>query len=292
MTLLPSAIRSIIFPLASYPAATTGSAIDKALAVAGRLEAHLSAVVFEMDVRLSPGVYTDIYSLGDIIASEYQRGSANAHALVGEFQAAAKARNISHDVRLEQSVPADIAERTVELAHLHDLSLVAVKKDNGGQRDIIEALLFGAGRPVLLFPEANAQDLPSQLDRVAIGWDNKGPAARAVADALPFLRAAKTVRLLVVQDEGGKAGGRASTLDQSAHGLARYLGRHGVDVTVIHLDANGDEAGDVIVDDMLKNKVDLLVMGAYGHARLKEVVLGGTTDTVLRDPPCHVLMSR
>jgi nucleotide-binding universal stress UspA family protein len=292
MTSLPNAIKSVIIPLASYPAATTASAIDRALALAGRLEAHLSAVVFETDVRLPAGVYADVYSIGEIIASEYQRGSANAHALVGEFQAAAKARGISHDVRLEQNVPADIVARTVELAHLHDLSIVAVKKDNGGQRDMIEGLLFGSGRPVLLFSEANAQDLPSQFDRVAIGWDNKGPAARAVADALPFLRTAKAVRLLIVQNGGGKGGGRLCALDQSARGLARHLGRHGVDVVVAHLDAKGDDVGDVIVDNVLKNKDDLLVMGAYGHMRLKEVVLGGTTDTILRDPPCHVLMSR
>jgi nucleotide-binding universal stress UspA family protein len=286
----PTAFRNILFPLASYPVATSGSAIERGVAIASQLGAHLSAVAFEMDVRLPAGVYADIYSLGDIIAAEYQRGSANARNLIGEFQAAARRQGIGYEQRLEQCVPAEIAERTVKLAHLNDLSLFAVKKDDGGQRDIIEALLFGAGRPVLLFPEAIAEDLSTAFERIAIAWDNKGPAARAVADALPFLRTAKTVRLLTIENERGKAA--PSSLAQSAQDLARNLGRHGVEVTVASLDAKGDASGDVLIDDILKSKADLLVMGAYGHARLKEVVLGGTTDTILRDPPGYVLMSR
>jgi nucleotide-binding universal stress UspA family protein len=288
----PSAIKSILFPLASYPSATTSAAVDKVITLASRLDAHLSAVAFEMDVPLPAGVYADIYSLGDIVAAEYQRGSANAYALANEFQAAAKLRGISHDFRLEQCVPADIAERAMALSHLHDLSIVAVKKENGGQRDIIEALLFGAGRPMLLLPEASAEDLPSQFERVAIAWDNRGPAARAIADSLPFLCTARSVHLLIIENEGGKASGKPSPLDQSARDMVRYLARHHVDAAVVNLDARGDEAGDVLVDHALKDKIELLVMGAYGHARLKEVVLGGTTDTILREPPCYVLMSR
>jgi|EndMetStandDraft_8_1072994.scaffolds.fasta_scaffold03266_9 nucleotide-binding universal stress UspA family protein len=290
MTLQPTAFRNILFPLASYPVATSGGAIERAIAIASQLEAHMTGVAFEMDVRLPAGVYADMYSLGDIIAAEYQRGSSNANSVIGEFQASARRQGISHDQRLEQCVPAEIAERTVQLAHLNDLSVVAVKKDDGGQRDIIEALLFGAGRPVLLFPEAIAEDLSPTFERIAIAWDNKGPAARAVADALPFLRSAKTVRLLTVENERGKAA--PSTLAQSAKDLARNLGRHNIEVTVVGLDAKGDASGDVLIDDILKNKTDLLVMGAYGHARLKEVVLGGTTDTILRDPPGYVLLSR
>ena len=292
MILQPSAIKSVLFPLATYPSATTSGAIEKIIALADRLDAHLSAVAFEMNVRLPSGVYADIYSLGDIIAAEYQRGSANAHALANEFQTAAKLRGISHDLRVEQCVPADIAERALSLSHLHDLSIVAVKKDDGGQRDIIEALLFGAGRPMLLLPEPNAEDLPSQFERVAIAWDNRGPAARATADSLPFLREARTVKLLTIENESGKTSGKLSPLAQSARDMVRHLARHAVDAAVVDLDAKGDEAGDVLVDYVLKDKIELLVMGAYGHARLKEVVLGGTTDTILREPPCYVLMSR
>lgn len=284
--------KNILLPLASYPVATTSSAIERVAKIAQQLGAHLTAVAFETDVRLPAGVYADSYNLGDIIAAEYQRGSANAHGLVAEFQAVTRRQGISHEYLLEQCVPAEIAARTVELAHLNDLSVVPVKTDDGGQRDIIEALLFGAGRPVLLFPEAASPDLPDRFDQIAIAWDNKAPSARAVADALPFLRSAKMVRLVTIENEGKTAATPKSDLVRSCEALGRHLARHSVDIAVANLDAKGDAAGDVLADYAMKNKIDLLVMGAYGHARLKEVVLGGTTDTILREPPGYVLMSR
>jgi nucleotide-binding universal stress UspA family protein len=293
MTLQPTAFRNVLFPLASYPVATSGGAIERAIAIASQLDAHLTAVAFEMDVRLPAGVYADIYSLGDIIAAEYQRGSSNANRLIAEFQAAARRQGIGYAQLLEPCVPAEIAERTVQLAHLNDLSIIAVKKDNGGQREMVEALLFGSGRPMLLFPEHCTEDLAPAFGTITIAWDSKGPAARAVADALPFLRGAKAVRLVTIENERVKRGAaQPSALGQSARSLARNLARHGVEVAVIDLDAKGEGAGDVLTDEILKSKTDLLVMGAYGHARLKEVVLGGTTDTILRDPPGYVLMSR
>jgi nucleotide-binding universal stress UspA family protein len=292
MTLQPAALKNIFFPLASYPVATTTSAIECVAKIARQLGAHLSAAAFEMDVRLPAAAYADAYSLGNIIATEYQRSSSNAHRLIAEFQDVARRQGISYEQSLERCVAADVAGRTVELAHLNDLSVIPVNKDNSSQRDIVEALLFGAGRPVLLFPEVASEDLPENFDQIVIAWDNKGPAARAVNDALPFLRSAKTVRLVTIENERRAATEPASRLVQSAEALERQLARHGVDVAISNLDAKGDAAGEVLLDYVMKNKLDLVVMGAYGHARLKQVILGGTTDSILREPPGCVLMSR
>jgi nucleotide-binding universal stress UspA family protein len=288
MTQPPTPFRNVLFPLATYPAATAGSAIDRVVKLAALLGAHATAVAFEMDVRLAAGIYADIYSLGDIIAAEYQRGADNARRVAADFRATAQRQAIGYESLLEQCVPADIVARTVELAHLNDLSIIPVKTDSGGQRDVIEALLFGAGRPLLLFPEAASPDLPDRLDHVAIAWNNTGPAARAVADALPLLAGAKTVRLLTV----GRGAAPASALAQSAKALAHNLARHGINATLVNLDAKDDDEGDVLTDHMIGNRIDLLVMGAYGHARLREVVLGGVTNSILREPPGYVLMSR
>ena len=263
--------------------------------VLGQLKALHHVVLTNMPTdapQLPAGVYADSYNPGEIIAAEYQRASANAHRLVAEFQVVTRGQGIDHEYLLEQCVPAEIATRTVELAHLNDLSVVPVKTDDGGQRDIIEALLFGAGRPVLLFPEAAATDLPDRFDQIAIAWNNKGPSARAVADALPLLCSARMVRLVTIENEGKTAAKPASRLVQSCEALGRHLARHSIDIAIANLDAKGDAAGDVLADYAMKNKIDLLVMGAYGHSRLKEVVLGGATDTILREPPGYVLMSR
>jgi nucleotide-binding universal stress UspA family protein len=293
MTLQPGSYRNVLFPMASYPEATSSFAIERAVAVAGRLEAHLSAVAFEMGAQLPAGVFVDAYSMGDIIAAEFQRASSNAQAAVAEFDAVAGRQGIGHDQRLDRCVPAEVSSRSVELAHVHDLTLVAVKKGAGGQRDLVEALLFGSGRPVLMFPEECAEDLAPGFEKITVAWDNKGSAARAVADAMPFLHAAKTVRIVVIENEQRKAGvAQPSVLAKSAHELARHLARHEIEATVASIDAKGDPAGEVLADDMLKSKADMLVMGAYGHARLKEVILGGVTDTMLREPLGYVLMSR
>jgi nucleotide-binding universal stress UspA family protein len=293
MILQQSSFKSLLFPLASYPVKTRSCAIERAVTIAGSLGAHLSAVAFEMGVQLSAGVYADGYSLGEIIAAEYQRASQNARAAIDEFRTIATREEVGHDHRLEQCVPGEVSERAVELAHLSDLTLVAVKKDDGGQRDIVEALLFGSGRPLLMFPESCAEDLAREFETITVAWDNKGPAARAVADAMPFLRAAKIVRIAVVENESRKAGtAQPTALEKSAYELGRHLARHGVEFAVAKIDAKGDTAGDVLVDDLLKTKANMLVMGGYGHARLREIVLGGVTNTILRDPPGYVLMSR
>lgn len=287
------AFKNILLPMTSYPRPTTTGAIERVVNLASELGAHLSGVAFEMDVHLPTGIYADIYSLGDIVAAEYQRSAANARQLIKDFDGIVRRRGNGHEHSLEQSVPAEIAERIVELAHLNDLTIMPVKRDDGGQRDVTEALLFGSGRPVLLFPEASADDLPDRFDQVVIAWDNKGPAARAVADALPFLKAAKTVRVVTIANDGAeKTSPAAAALLQSSGALARHLKRHGINVAVDNLDAKGRAAGDVLTDDVFKSKVDLLVMGAYGHARLREIILGGVTNTILGDPPGYVMLSR
>lgn len=108
---------------------------------------------------------------------------------------------------------------------MHDLSIVPVKKADGGQRDVIEAMLFGSGRPLLLFPEAVAKDLSPVFERVTIARNNTGPSARSVAHALPLLRAAKTVRILSIAEEAARqvsGSGEESSLE-----LVQTLSRHG-----------------------------------------------------------------
>jgi nucleotide-binding universal stress UspA family protein len=293
MKLQLGSYRNLLFPLAAYPEATSSCAIERAVTLAERLDAHLSAVAFEMGVQLPPGVYAEAFGLGNIIAAEYQRALSNAQAVLNEFRMIAVRQGIGHDQRLDRCVTAEISSCVVELAHVNDLTVVAIQKAVGGQRDIAEALLFGSGRPVLMFPESCAEDLTSAFDTITVAWDNKGPAARAVADALPFLRSAKVVRIAVVENEHREAeAAEPSVLEKSAYELGRHLARHGIEAVVASIDAKGDAAGDVLIDDMLKTKADMLVMGAYGHARLKEIVLGGATDTILRDPPGYVFMSR
>lgn len=289
MSFEPACFKSVFFPLVSYPRPTGADGISCAIKIASLFNAHLTAVAFGLDVRLPVGAFADVFAFGEYIVEEYRRCTTNAKAAIEDFETQARRQSLSHASRLEQCAPPEIASRVVELSHVHDLSVVAVKKGDGGQRDVVEAMLFGSGRPLLLFPEAVAKDLSSTFERITIAWNNTGSAARSVASALPLLRAAKTVRIVSIAEEAAKQG--SGGYERSSLELAQTLSRHDIQASFAALDKKGDSTGQVLVDDMLVSKSDLLVMGGYGHARLKELILGGVTDTMLNDPPGFVLIS-
>jgi nucleotide-binding universal stress UspA family protein len=144
--------------------------------------------------------------------------------------------------------------------------------------------MFGSGRPILILPET-PRLRRFELGTVAVAWDFSRAAARAVSDALPALESAKKVRIVTVINE--------KTLDtrHSAEELAKNLARHGIDVMLDKVDANGRPIGAVLEAYVASHGVDLLVMGAYGHSRLREFVLGGATKSLLSKPPLPVLFS-
>jgi nucleotide-binding universal stress UspA family protein len=170
-------------------------------------------------------------------------------------------------------------------ARVHDLAVLdaeehAVDVDRG----LIEAALFRSGRPVIVvLPGRSA----FSARRAIVAWDGTAGAARAAAEALPFLRAAESVAVVSVTGQkslSGTAGGEA---------LAAHLVRHGVPAAARTV-AVGPEGG---VAEVLRRQVgemdaDLLVMGAYERSRLREFVLGGVTQDLLRSPPAPLVMSR
>ena len=142
----------------------------------------------------------------------------------------------------------------------------------------IHHVILSAGGPVLVLPRASLD--PALGRRVVVAWNGSREAARAAKDALPLLRSAETVTLLVAGDEA------AATVDAGT-GL---LKRHGVDVTVRQIEL-GRGHGTMLLDAAATAQADLLVMGAYGHSRLREIVLGGATREVLRDARLPVMLS-
>ena len=142
-----------------------------------------------------------------------------------------------------------------------------------------------SGRPILVFPEDPNRTLPASLDNIAVAWDFSPPATRAIADALPFLGRAKQVRVFTVIDD--------KPIDKSQSGarLAKHLARHGIEAVSEDIKSDGQSIGHVFRDYLAKHKVDLLVMGAYGHSRIREFILGGATKSILLHPPTWVLLS-
>jgi nucleotide-binding universal stress UspA family protein len=162
---------------------------------------------------------------------------------------------------------------------------VPVETDDDRSEKIVERLIFESGRPILMFPEEFASELPVAFDDVVITWDHTAPAARAVADALPILQSAAVVRIVTATDN--------KTPEQLASGaaLASHLAEHGIKARFETVRIDGSSVGKVFEAYVKANTIDLLIMGAYRHSRLNEMVWGGATKTVIKRPPCWVMMS-
>ncbi|AIO39345.1 universal stress family protein [Burkholderia cenocepacia] len=149
-----------------------------------------------------------------------------------------------------------------------------------------ENLTLSAGRPVLFVPYAG--EFPSLGERVFVAWDGSREATRAAHDAIPFLEHAKRTTVAAVVDGRSEA---AATRIPAAD-AALMLARHAHDVTVLDIDAgDGSAIGDTLLSHAYETGSDLLVMGAYGHPRWRELMLGGATRTVLASMTLPVLMS-
>lgn len=151
--------------------------------------------------------------------------------------------------------------------------------------DFPENLVMSAGRPVLLVPHATTVTTPGE--HVMVCWDGSREATRAVHDALPFMRMARQTTVVAVNRTHHDEHPRIPGAD-----IATVIARHGIRVQVKDVEAGGDvSVGDTLLSVSEGLGADLLVMGAYGHTRLQELVMGGATRTILRSMTVPVLMS-
>jgi nucleotide-binding universal stress UspA family protein len=283
------AIKDIFLPLVSYPNPTTVAAIEKAVAIAGYLGAGISATAVELEIpapaRPFIGAFVPEGSAAVEEAGEHQTSLLNSRQMLEAFEAAAKSSDVAYSRTIAPCSAEDIGALLVGQSRLKDISLVALKVHDGGQEKMVENLLFESGRPVLVFPDQSVGKLSNSFDHVAIAWDHSAQSARAVGDALPLLQNAKVVRILTATDD------RTPSVLQSGEALVGHLAKHGVEAIFETPKINGSSVGKVFEAYVKANGIDLLVMGAYRHSRLREFVMGGATYTVLGHPPCWVLMA-
>ena len=171
------------------------------------------------------------------------------------------------------------------MPELRDLTIVPVPEGEFFDQWYAESIIFGSGRPTLVIPHTRKRAGAFELGTVVVAWDFSRPAVRAVADALPILKRAKRVCVVTVTNE--------KVIDSKRSGaeLAKHLARHGVDVVLDTVDAAGRGIGEVLNSYVASRNADILVMGAYGHSRIREFILGGATKSMLMRPPLPVFLS-
>jgi nucleotide-binding universal stress UspA family protein len=171
------------------------------------------------------------------------------------------------------------------MARRFDLAVIAQAEPEkvAPEEVIVEGALFGSGRPVIVVPYINKSGLA--LDRVVVAWDASRSAARAVADAMPFLAKAKTIDVVIVASE------RPKSDEVAGADIGHHLARRGLKVEVKRIVATDTDVANTLLSHAADTSADFMVMGGYGHSRLREFVLGGATRGILSSMTVPVLMS-
>ena len=259
-------------------------ALDYAVTVAEAFDAHLACIAFgdlvNMPGFMMPGLPSE--ALAEILAASEK----SARAAVERFEMAAQRRHISTEHHLVTQGGLSPGEAFATMARRFDLSVLQQSGANGANNDLlIEAALFSSGRPVMIVPYIQKAGL--KLGHVLCCWDGGAAAARAINDALPFLRKAETVEIVVVVNE------RARYPKRAIHGaeIAGHLEHHGIKAEVKTISESQIDVTDSILSYAADCSADMIVMGGYGHSRLREFVLGGATRGILSTMTVPVFMS-
>jgi nucleotide-binding universal stress UspA family protein len=251
---------------------------DHFRSVASLAKAHDAVLLGVCAVGVPVQGYAEAAVAVEVAERETQRRRAEAALLESAFAAAATWANLRSEWRM-----ADGDFVAVAREHGRVADLVVLEQPDPDERDpaSVEELALVLGRPVLMLPYVGA---PKPIGRrIMLAWNGSRESARAAHDALPFLTKADRVLVTGVNPDGAA--------QASAERLLAHLARHRVNAELRRLDSGGLGVGDVLLNAASDEGVDLLVMGAYGHSRMRELILGGATRSMFRHMTVPVLLS-
>lgn len=260
-----------------------GPAGDYAISLASAFEAHIAGVAFVYAAIIPVSAVG--YIPREVIDVQLRENEAAAKAAIGRFNAAVARTGVSAEPLLLDGDVADASRRFSRIARYFDVAVVGQPKPEASHVEAMigESTLFEAGRPVIMVPYV--QRAPVRLEKVMVCWDGGGSAARAVGDAMPLLKRARKVEIVIIAHERGKP------TEIEGVDLGRHLARHGLNVAVERIPGGDINVGEALLSRAANSGADLMVMGGYGHSRLREFVLGGVTRSILHSMTVPVLMS-
>jgi nucleotide-binding universal stress UspA family protein len=257
---------------------------DFAITVAETFDAHVAGVAFACTPDFPGYMMLEIPS--DLLAQMIAESEKAALAAIERFDAAARRSLISAEHRLLKAIGTSAPVILSKLARRFDLSVFMQSEPNGVDNDdMIEASLFESGRPLIVVPYIQKEGL--KLDHVVCCWDGSRAAARAINDGLPLLAKATMVDLLIVVNE------MTNSAQNEIRGaeMAKHLARHDVKVQIVTISAADFDVTKAILSYVADISGTLIVMGGYGHPKLREVILGGVTRDMLKSMTVPAFMS-
>lgn len=258
--------------------------LDVAAELAQQHDAHLVGFHARPPFR-TPVFFDGGFPMDDFFKSYEASAAADQATALAAFEKATKGRHLSTEWRVvEGFVDSELA---VQARYTDLLVLGQTDPDNSlnTPSDLPEATALASGRPVLVVPHIGVATPPGKT--VLLCWNASREAARAASEALPILKAAAKVIVLVIDAKPSPDGHGA----EPGADAAGWLARHGVKVTVQRDTAGDDDVGATILSRAADHAIDLIVMGLYGHSRMREMVLGGASRTLLGSMIVPVLMA-
>jgi hypothetical protein len=240
------------------------AALDYAATVARTVDAHLTSVAFLQDLA-SAGALFD--GTAEVVLNDYRREvDITAEVAKARFQETWRREGLSAESIVLTAEAINLPELLARTARRFDLTILPQVDPTGGTEDtIIEAASLGSGRPILIIN--HCQKGGAKFERVLVCWDGSHNAARAMADAMPFLARAKQAEVLTVAPDEKR------DVSMSERSIAHHLCRHDVSVEIRDIVAHGQDVSLRNRSHAAQQAADLVVMGGYGHSRIREFIL-------------------
>ena len=261
--------------------------VDASVSLASAFAAHLDAIAVGY-IATSTAYVADggaAAAVATLFEAEQRRAAERTAASLAIFETEARNSGISYETRSFEDIAAEAASAICSTARLYDLAIVS---QPGAERDTFDntmptEILFQSGGPVLFVPSVFRGAFRAK--RIGICWDGSRVAARALRDARPFLAHADALIAISLNEA------QVVPAQASAQKLAQHIGRAGLPIDLLELTVTRADVQPTILSLAADESLDMLVMGAYGHSRMQENLLGGVTREMLRTMTVPTLMS-
>lgn len=257
------------------------SALAYGLSLAREAGAHVTVQAASLKLTLTHAFISNIAE--ELVAAENRRLDGLAKAVAASSQRVAATSGLACTTQAPQLAYPALIKSFTALARTHDLTVLDSEPISLAiDRGLIEAVLTDSGRPLLTVPEG-CETFAG--DRIIVAWDGSAKAARALNDALPLLRSSSHVEVTSVTGEKDLAHSVPSTE------IAAHLARHSIKVNVVALPVQNGDVAETLRNHARLIRADMIVMGAYVHSRLRQMMLGGTTQSLLQNCPVPLFLS-
>jgi len=275
--------RDILLPILTYPDQPSPGPIKAAFHLTKQFEANLTAVLLDLDPHRSAwpsSLGTSLAGIADLVGEAVAQSRANSRQIMEQLKAEASKSRVKLNIVHEPTAVFPVTTPTAERARLYDLTIMPAT--SGFDRWFREGIIFGSGSPVLLVPDDRNG---VSLETVVVAWDFSLTASRALRASMPLLSEARSVRIFTIANE------KESTQGHTIAELERHLAEHKITFTYDNVDIAGRSIGEAFRAYTQSVGADMLVMGAFGHSRIREFVLGGATQSMLAESNLPVLFA-